>query len=80
MAHDLLPPATIDPHAAYSVAQATALLGLRDNSLPREIRNGRLRCSKRCGRYFVLGRWLLEWLEGGELRRYRGVNGNGKNQ
>jgi hypothetical protein len=28
-----------------------------------------LRCSKRAGRYWILGEWLLEWLRGGEVRR-----------
>ncbi len=65
----LTDPAVIHPTAVYSLADAARLLGLRKNCLPREVRLGRLRVSKRAGRYFVLGQWLLEWVAGGELRR-----------
>jgi hypothetical protein len=27
----------------------------------------RLRVSKRCGHYYILGQWLLDWIAGGEL-------------
>jgi hypothetical protein len=74
--------APIDPRAVFTVAQAQTLLGLRQNSLPREIRAGRLRCAKRCGRHFILGAWLIEWLEQGEMHRYScrsvAVSGNGE--
>jgi hypothetical protein len=44
------------------------------------VREGRLRIARRAGRYYILGRWLLEWLEGGELppRQPPDRNGNGK--
>jgi hypothetical protein len=57
----------IAPTGAYGIDQARAMLGLRKSSLSREIRLGRLRVAKRAGRYFILGEWLLEWIEGGEL-------------
>jgi hypothetical protein len=59
----------IRPTTVYSVEQARAALGLAKNCLPREIRLGRLRVSKRAGKYFVLGKWLISWLEAGEVRR-----------
>jgi hypothetical protein len=59
----------IEATAVYTLATATAALGLPKSSLSREIRQGRLRVSKRAGRYFILGSWLLEWLEGGERKR-----------
>jgi hypothetical protein len=62
-------PAIIDPHAVFTIASATALLGLRKNTLPREARERRLRVSKRAGRYFILGEWLIEWLRSGEVLR-----------
>ena len=65
------PPPIVDPNAVYLIPQAQAVLALGEHSLRCEVRAGRLRCSKRCGRYFVLGRWLIEWLEGGEVSRYR---------
>jgi hypothetical protein len=60
---------TILPTDVYNLKAATELLGVRENTLPREIRLRRLRASKRGGRYFILGVWLLQWLESGEIRR-----------
>jgi hypothetical protein len=57
----------IDPKAVYSLEQARSTLQLAKNCLPREIRLGRLRVAKRAGKYFILGAWLLEWIEAGEL-------------
>jgi hypothetical protein len=37
--------------------------------LPREFRKKRLRYAKRAGRVWVLGSWVLEWLEAGEVKR-----------
>jgi hypothetical protein len=61
----------IDPNGVYTMATARMTLGLRENCLPREARLGRLRVSKRAGRHFVLGKWLLQWLESGEVCRTR---------
>lgn len=63
----------LQPTAVYSLDDARRLLKLRKNCLPREVRLGRLRVSKRAGRYFVLGEWLLAWIAGGELRRPAGA-------
>ena len=63
------PPHVINDNAGYTVSQAGKLLGLPKSCLPREVRLCRLRVSKRAGRYFVLGKWLLEWLEAGERRK-----------
>jgi hypothetical protein len=60
---------TLHPRTIYSLESARAALGLAQATLRREIRLGRLRVSKRAGRYFILGAWLLEWLEAGEVRR-----------
>jgi hypothetical protein len=62
-------PHVIVPHAVYSVEAARQALGLAANTLPREIRKRRLRVSKRAGRHFILGEWLIEWLKAGELQR-----------
>jgi hypothetical protein len=58
----------IVPGAVYTLVTAQAELGLAKATLGREIRLGRLRVSKRAGRYFILGEWLLEWLRNGEFR------------
>jgi hypothetical protein len=76
-------PAVAAPHiiharAVYSADEARRLLRLRASSIRRELREGRLRVSKRCGRYFLLGRWLLEWIEAGELPRRGMAAENGK--
>jgi hypothetical protein len=63
----------ISPHAVYSVEDAIRIFRLRKSTIRREIREGRLRVSRRAGRYFLLGRWLIEWIEGGELRRQPAV-------
>jgi hypothetical protein len=59
----------IHPTAVYSMEAGRQALGLKKDTLRREVRLGRLRVAKRAGRYYVLGAWLLEWLEGGEVRR-----------
>jgi hypothetical protein len=68
----------IDPTGVYSVEDCIRIFRLRKSTIRRELREGRLRVSKRAGRYFLLGEWLLEWLRGGELVR-RGAGTNGKN-
>jgi hypothetical protein len=53
------------PNAVYSITGITQLLRLRRHSLPREISGKRLVAHKRCGRWWLLGRDVLAWLEGG---------------
>jgi hypothetical protein len=59
----------LDPKAVFTIEQARSTLALAKNCLPREIRLGRLRVAKRAGKYLILGAWLLEWIEAGELPR-----------
>jgi hypothetical protein len=49
------------------VGDAQAALKLTTSTVRREVREGRLRVSKRAGRYYLLGAWLLEWIAAGEL-------------
>lgn len=65
----------IDPRAVYTLGSGRAALGLAKGCLPREIRQGRLRAAKRAGRYLILGAWLLEWIETGEVKRPRRTSG-----
>jgi hypothetical protein len=58
----------VEPTAVYTVAALRAF-GLRPSTVRREVGEGRLRVSRRAGRYYVLGAWLREWLEGGEVHR-----------
>jgi hypothetical protein len=62
-------PHVIHPRAVYTVASLQAALGLTRTTVAREVRLGRLRVSRRSGRYFIIGRWALQWLEEGEVRR-----------
>jgi hypothetical protein len=64
-------PHVIHPTAVYFVDEAKRILRLRDSTIRREVREGRLRIAKRAGRYYLLGEWLLEWLRAGELKRRR---------
>jgi hypothetical protein len=62
-------PIVISANAVFSLAEARTALGLAKATIAREVRLGRLRVSKRAGKYFFLGSWLLEWIAGGELIR-----------
>jgi hypothetical protein len=64
-------PPVLNPRAVYTLPQATEALGLAKSSLSNAIGQGRLRVSRRAGRYFILGRWLLEWIERGETSSRR---------
>jgi hypothetical protein len=59
----------VRPNAVYTPELLKMVLGLSKNTIGREVRLGRLRVTKRAGRYFVLGQWVLEWLEAGEVTR-----------
>jgi len=54
-------PHVVHPRAVYSIPAAQSALGLPKTTLRREIRLGRLRVSKRAGRYYLLGEWLPAW-------------------
>ena len=69
------PPAVVHPNTVYLAATFKATFGLRGTSLPREVRSGRLRVSKRCGRYYILGAWALDWIRAGEVKRAAPVAG-----
>jgi hypothetical protein len=60
---------TIEPTGLYLLEDAIRIFRLRKSTIRRELREGRLRVSKRAGRYYLLGRWLIEWIEGGEMKR-----------
>jgi hypothetical protein len=62
----------IHPDQVFSLAALQSLLALRPGSLPREIREGRLRSFKRCGRRWIFGSDVLAWLRGGAQRKQPG--------
>jgi hypothetical protein len=63
------PAPIIDPNQVFGVEQLCQTLGLARGCIPREVKLKRLRASKRAGRYFFLGEWVLDWLRDGEIRR-----------
>jgi hypothetical protein len=63
----VLPALDIHPDAIYRPGDVIRALGLRASSLRTEWRRGRLRIVRRCGKNYLIGRDILNWLDGGEL-------------
>jgi hypothetical protein len=59
----------VDPTGVYFVDTFQRLFRLKTSSVRREVREGRLRIAKRCNRYYLLGTWILEWIEAGEVKK-----------
>src|SRR5262249_21766151 len=55
----------IHPNAVYFLDTAPVLLRVKSSTIQREVREKRLHVSRRAGRYFILGKWVLEWIEAG---------------
>lgn len=58
----------INPNAVFDRQALRDLLQVRDSTIGREIRLGRLRVARRAGKHFFLGVWVLEWLTTGEVK------------
>ena len=56
----------IDPLNVYYLPDALRDLGLKESTVRRENKAGRLRIGRRVNRIYLLGDWVLEWLRGGE--------------
>jgi hypothetical protein len=63
-------PHHIRRHSVYTLPALQVALGLAKSTLSREIRLSRLKVSKRAGKYFVLGQWVLRWLADGAVQRH----------
>lgn len=63
------PPAVlvVHPGSVFTAEEFRAALKLKKSTLASEVRAGRLKVSKRAGRYFVVGARILEWLAAGEM-------------
>lgn len=61
------PAPIVDPNAVYTAAQLRQLLGLKASSIRTAWRKQGLVVARRCGRIFVRGQWVLDWLEGGRV-------------
>jgi hypothetical protein len=63
-----LPPVSvIHATSVFTKPQLRRALGLAKTTLDAEISAGRLKVSRRAGRYCLLGQWVLDWLGPGEL-------------
>jgi hypothetical protein len=61
------PQAVIHPRAIYYLADLSRLFGFRASTVRTARRSSGLRVGRRAGRVFVMGSWLLEWFQSGEL-------------
>ena len=55
----------IRPTEVFDKAGLLQTVGIRESTVRREIRLGRLKAYRRGGRYFFLGNDVLDWLRGG---------------
>jgi hypothetical protein len=62
------PPPVVHANAIYSASDVQQIVKGSKSLIRREVRLGRLRVSRRGGRHFFLGEWVLEWLRSGELK------------
>lgn len=72
-------PHVIDPRGLYFPGDVVEVFRLRNSTIRREVREGRLKVAKRAGRYFMLGEWLIEWLRGGVVERRPSPRGSNEN-
>jgi hypothetical protein len=73
-----VPVHVIDPNGVYTLASGPQALGFKRSTFVREIRLGRLKAAKRGGKVLLLGKWILRWIEQGEVRRGRERLANGQ--
>src|SRR5262249_58981934 len=70
-------PRVVDPHAVFSREEFQAYFRISRATVRNEVREGRLRVSKRAGRYWLLGARILAWLQEGEVVKSRSSERNG---
>lgn len=61
----------IDPNQVFDLEGARAAIGVKKSCLQRELRLRRLRYSKRAGKVWITGEWLLNWIREGEMTKPR---------
>lgn len=59
----------INAGAVYTPPALAELLGANVEAILRDVRAGKLRSSRRCGKRFILGAWVVQWLSEGEQAR-----------
>jgi len=60
--------ADLVPTGLYSLDWVRGALGLGYDALRREVRAGRLRAARRCGKTWLKGAWVLDWIEAAEVK------------
>jgi hypothetical protein len=58
----------VNENSVFDLPGFVATFNLKKSSLRREIKMGRIKVYKRCGRYFLLGADVLLWLRGGQVK------------
>jgi hypothetical protein len=71
-------PFVVNPNAVYRPSHIASGLQIPVSGVLRYVRNGKLRASRRRGRTLILGQWLIDWLQSGELRRKGSGQGTGR--
>jgi hypothetical protein len=62
-------PVLVEPNGVYRPWWIQRALGLAKTTISTEVKKKRLRVSRRGGRYYILGAWLLDLLARGDPRR-----------
>jgi hypothetical protein len=55
-------------NAVYLLSSLAQETPFNKTTLKREARLGRLRVAKRGGKYVTTGKWLMQWVEAGEVK------------
>lgn len=58
--------AEINPQGYYDEVGVSRLLSLSLDKVRAECNRGRLKCTKRAGRRFIRGEWIIAWLDGSD--------------
>ena len=56
-------PTAIMPTAIYSRRTGAKILGVRVSTFADLVNRGEIQSRKRSNRWFILGQWLLDWVE-----------------
>lgn len=59
-------PIIIEPHHVHTLESAAKSLGVSRVLISREIKRGHLRFAVRGRSVYIMGQWLLEWVQKGE--------------
>lgn len=64
----------VDPNAIYDTHALALALKVADCAIWRAIRRGEMRYSHRCAKNYVLGKWVIEWIESAGKKKAKSVS------